>query len=203
MVFSNSQDSALNKSCFNLPLFPLSAHILPGGRMALRIFEPRYLRMVKEACSQGSGFGICMLNPKADKTLNHHIYPIATFVSVVDFTRLDDGLLGVTVAAKDCCQILKIQTQKDELRVGQCEWLSPWESGFSPQDLNPLRQKLQKIFQNYPELEALYAAPTFDDPDWVMLRWLELLPIGTSQKQHILQQKDYRQTLNFLTQLIQ
>ncbi|MGL4715609.1 MAG: LON peptidase substrate-binding domain-containing protein, partial [Aeromonas sp.] len=32
-----------------LALFPLSAHLLPGGIMPLRIFEPRYQRMIAEA----------------------------------------------------------------------------------------------------------------------------------------------------------
>lgn len=171
--------------------------------MSLRIFEPRYIRMVKEACSQDNGFGICMLNPKGDKELNQHIYPIGTFVSVVDFTTLEDGLLGITVAAGDSFEIQHIQTQQDGLRVGQCQWISPWKSGFSYQELEPLSVKLQQIFESYPELDSLYSAPVFDDPDWVMLRWLELLPIGARQKQTLLQQKDYSQTLSFLTQLIQ
>ena len=29
-----------------LPLFPLSAVLLPGGRLPLQIFEPRYLDLV-------------------------------------------------------------------------------------------------------------------------------------------------------------
>ena len=52
------------------PLFPLSAHLLPEGRMALRIFEPRYVRMVKQACAANSGFVMCMLNASGDKETN-------------------------------------------------------------------------------------------------------------------------------------
>lgn len=44
-----------------LVLFPLSAHLLPGGIMPLRIFEPRYQRMIAEA--QEREFALCMLDP--------------------------------------------------------------------------------------------------------------------------------------------
>ena len=38
-----------------LPLFPLSSVLFPGGNLALRIFEPRYLDLVRR-CGR-TGFG--------------------------------------------------------------------------------------------------------------------------------------------------
>ena len=32
-----------------LPIFPLTSQVLPEGRMKLRIFEPRYIRLVKDS----------------------------------------------------------------------------------------------------------------------------------------------------------
>ena len=92
--------------------------------MALRIFEPRYVRMVKEACANQAGFGICMFNVKGDKERNQHIFPVGTYAEVIDFDLLDDGLLGITVEGKSCFQIEQIHTQDDALRVGQCSWIS-------------------------------------------------------------------------------
>lgn len=43
-----------------IPVFPLNAHILPGGKMRLRIFEPRYLRMVRENVSAEPAFAMAM-----------------------------------------------------------------------------------------------------------------------------------------------
>ena len=45
-----------------LPLFPLTAHVLPDGRMPLRIFEARYLRMIQESYQRDHAFGMCMIN---------------------------------------------------------------------------------------------------------------------------------------------
>ena len=42
----------------NLPVFPLGIVALPGTIQYLQIFEPRYLKMVKDCMSNGHGFVI-------------------------------------------------------------------------------------------------------------------------------------------------
>ncbi|MGK0382731.1 MAG: Lon protease-like protein [Flavobacteriales bacterium] len=189
--------------CFEIPLFPLSAHLLPGGRMSLRIFEPRYVRMIKEACATDTGFGVCMLDSKGDKNSNAHIYPIGTFAKVIDFDLLDDGFLGVTVEGQDCFKINSITTQTDELRVGECEYIKRWSAENTNLPISPMDDKLKEIFENYPELKALYLTPRFNDPIWVIYRWLELLPVDALQKQEFLQQKSCTKALEYLTQLVE
>jgi Lon protease-like protein len=186
-----------------LPLFPLSAHILPEGRMSLRIFEPRYTRMVKEACQNDTGFVICMLNSKGDKTTNSHIFPVGTYCKVIDFDVLDDGLLGVTVEGERCVTIEKIETETDELRVGECAWSEPWQCGFELEDIQPMDKRLAEIFEKFPEVNGLYEQVKLDDPMWVINRWLELLPVDAEQKQHFLSQKDCSQIVEYLSQLIE
>lgn len=171
--------------------------------MSLRIFEPRYIRMVKEACATDNGFGICMLNSQGDKQHNQHIYPIGTHVKVVDFDMLKDGLLGITVHAERCFSILDIETEVDELRLGRCEWLETWTSQKSIQDINPIDERLREIFAKYPDIRTLYDEPKFSDPIWVIYRWLELIPVEAEQKQELLQQKDCIKALTFLTQLVE
>lgn len=185
------------------PLFPLSAHILPEGRMALRIFEPRYVRMIKEACEQGSGFVICMLNAKGSPDQNTHIFPTGTFCKVIDFDLLDDGLLGITVEGIRCVSIDRIETEKDGLRLGHCESIESWTCNFDINELAPMDQRLGEIFDMYKEVSALYETVKLDDPLWVINRWLELLPVDAEQKQHFLAQKDCQKIVDYLSQLIE
>jgi Lon protease-like protein len=49
--------------------------------------------MIKDACKNDTGFGICMLNAKGNKDTNEHIYSIGTFAKVIDFDILDNGFL--------------------------------------------------------------------------------------------------------------
>ena len=44
----------------DVPIFPLSSITFPGGYMPLRIFEPRYLDMVKNCVKNNTGFGISL-----------------------------------------------------------------------------------------------------------------------------------------------
>jgi Lon protease-like protein len=186
---------------FTIPLFPLSAHILPQGRMALRIFEPRYVRMVKNACATQTGFGVCMINAKGNKEQNEHIHAVGTHVKVIDFDMLDDGLLGITVEGDKSFTIDHIATEGDGLHVGRCTWLNIWQP--EPEtDLSIVRQRLVDIFSKYPEIKELYPEPLFDDPMWVIYRWLELLPVSAEKKQHLMIQRDYVKTVEYLTQLV-
>ena len=186
-----------------LPLFPLSAHLLPGGRMSLRIFEPRYVRMVKDVCASDSVFAVCMLDSNGDKEQNTHIHNLGTVSKVVDFDVLEDGLLGITVDGLYCAQISEIETEEDGLRVGHCSDVGGWSCDIEETEIAPMNERLQEIFEKYPEVNALYTAPKFDDPIWVIHRWLELLPVDASQKQHFLEQKDCSKALKFLRELIQ
>lgn len=188
---------------FQLPLFPLSAHLLPGGRMSLRIIEPRYVRMVKEACAADTGFGMCMLNAQGNKEQNEHIYSIGTYAKVIDFDLLDGGFLGVIVEGQRCFEITSITTESDELRIGNCQWLEAWSSEFDEKSIAPIDERLMDVFDKYPELQTLYLTPKFNDPIWVIYRWLELLPVKAEQKQQFLQQKDCVKALDFLTLLVE
>jgi Lon protease-like protein len=190
-------------SCIEIPLFPLSAHLLPGGRMSLRIFEPRYVRMIKEACKSDTGFGICMLNSQGDKENNEHIYSIGTFAKVIDFDMLDDGFLGVIVEGHRCFNITSISTESDDLRVGKCEWLDEWTAQSEDYCIAPIDERLMEIFDKYPELQTLHQNPKFNDPVWVIYRWLELLPVDAEKKQQLLQQKNCVEALDFLTNLVE
>lgn len=186
-----------------LPLFPLSSHILPQGRMSLRIFEQRYVRMIKQACADSSGFVICMLNAAGDASNNTHIFPLGTVCKVIDFDILDDGLLGVTVEGIESVTIVDIVTESDQLRVGDCRPSEKWSCELDMGEVNPIVDRLQEIFDRYPEVSSLYEQMHFDDPLWVINRWIELLPLGAEQKQHFLNERDCSKVLNYLTQLIE
>lgn len=182
-----------------LALFPLSAHLLPGGIMPLRIFEPRYQRMIAEAGEQG--FAICMLDPRQPDALRN-MYPIATRVRIVDFDQLPDGLLGITVLGMERVRITDLWQESDGLRVGEVDVLPPWRTGRLNADQHSLARALQEVFNDYPEYAALYRNPDWDDASWVAQRWLEVLPIPVEQKQWLVAAEDNQPALSLLSGLL-
>ena len=182
-----------------LVLFPLSAHLLPGGIMPLRIFEPRYQRMIAEA--QEREFALCMLDPRQPDALRN-MYPIATRVRIIDFDLLPDGLLGITVLGVERVKIVDLWQEPDGLRVGEVEPLPPWQRGRLKADQHSLAKALQDVFNDYPEYAALYPEPDWNDASWAAQRRLQVLPTPAEQNQCLLPAKDTHPPLSLLSGLL-
>ena len=185
-----------------LALFPLSAHVLPGGRLSLRIFEQRYIRMVKEAAQNGTGFGVCMFDKRTAQDDNQGILTIGTHVSIVDFESLQDGLLGITVEGQALFRVQHIRTEVDGLRSGWCE-ISPGPSyDIDGAVVQHLASNLRQLFEKYPEVSSMYERPRFEDPLWLLYRWMELLPLNAEQKQHWIHPDNLNEAFHYLHSLI-
>ena len=79
----------------DLPLFPLNAVLFPGGELALRIFEPRYLDLVRECTRQERPFGVCLILDGAEAGAPAMPAAVGTLARIVDFEARTDGLLGI------------------------------------------------------------------------------------------------------------
>ena len=75
-----------------LPLFPLGAVLLPHGRMALRIFEPRYVSLVSDSLKRNAPFGVIWIREGRDIVVPGgetmpKLAPIGTTATIVDWNR--------------------------------------------------------------------------------------------------------------------
>ncbi|CAM3146137.1 LON peptidase substrate-binding domain-containing protein [Moritella viscosa] len=184
-----------------LALFPLPSHILPNGRLPLRIIEDRYIRMIKDSTKSMIGFGIVMIDSKQIGAFGH-ISPIGTHVKIVDFYPLDDGFLGIIVEGVDRFIIDNIAIEGDGLKIAEVHYISNWpDQNITEQD-RYLTDKLTDIFNQHPELDELYSSKEMDNASWISQRWLELLPISVEQKQFLLQQPNCTRTLQVLKELM-
>lgn len=82
-----------------IPIFPLAgAMLLPGGRLPLNIFEPRYLTMVENSLSAGRMFG--MIQPDNRKPLEANgpaLFGIGCLGRVTSFAETEDGRLTISL----------------------------------------------------------------------------------------------------------
>ena len=100
-------------------LFPLTINVLPGAYLPLQIFEPRYIDMVKDCLGKERGFCIVLIKEEKElSTLQAQHSATGTYVEVVDFNQLENGLLGITVQGKYRAQILDRTEQDDGLLLG-------------------------------------------------------------------------------------
>lgn len=181
-----------------LALFPLNCLLLPEGKTRLRVFEPRYVRLVKEATAGKRPFAMALLNPLVSQTHPDRIFPFATRVQVTDFDVLSDGLLGIEVLGLERVHIEKRWQEADKLHVADTKVVSFWP----PQPLSHPQQELQQSFRQLlsrePELANLYPEQRTTDASWLAARWLELLPLPPLLKEHLAEQASPEACLHYL-----
>ena len=184
-----------------LPLFPLSAVLFPGGPLPLRIFEPRYVDMVGRCLREGSGFAVVLLTDGNEAGEAIEFAEVGTEARIVDFDRLDDGLLGLSCVGQQRIRVLEAWRQPDGLNMGRVEDLPPDPALAIPEEYRHLAAVLQQIL---PQLGEAYAHVErhFGDAGWVASRLAELLPIELTDKQSLLETIDPVARLEVLAPIV-
>ncbi|ENQ8701263.1 LON peptidase substrate-binding domain-containing protein [Vibrio harveyi] len=183
-------------------LFPLTSVVLPEGKMNLRIFEPRYQRMVKECSVQNVGFGVCLVGSGEDPKAVGSVSSIGTLVTIVDFETLSDGLLGITVVGEKRFTVTRVRADSDGLRHAEVEWIENWCEPTPTPNFLYLSKQLDHIYEQFPQVGRLYQHRFYDDASWVTQRWLELLPLDSALFEKLVGAKDCLPALEFLNQAI-
>lgn len=181
--------SGSTHSVSTIPLFPLHSIVFPGGVLPLRIFEPRYLDMISRCLRDDSGFGICMIRSGQDTGETPEINGIGVVVRVVDWERLDNGMLGISAQGQRKFHVLSTQVEKDKLMIGQVQWLEPEPCVPVPDTSAALSELLRRIVKQLPKAYTQLQVD-FDDAASVGGRLCELLPFDPAFKQRMLELDD-------------
>ena len=185
-------------------LFPLSVNVLPGAYLPLQIFEPRYIDMVSECLANSEGFCIVLFkddeNEENKDYLPHH--NIATYVEIVDFNKLDNGLLGITVQGKYKIRIEDVWKQEDELLLGKIEKINEEDDNLSNEPEYLDLWNMVKEITNHPEIKKLNLDLDLNSSISVCYILASVLPLRPQEKQTILEFENNRDKLDYLKALI-
>lgn len=190
-----------------VPLFPLSAVLFPGGRLALRVFEPRYIDLVRDSLKQNAPFGIIRIREGREVVLPGadpmpRMMPIGTFARIVDWDAAANGILAIVVEGEGKFRLLGTQQRPNFLIVAEVEPLpeeAPLPLPERALDLLPL---LQQLLQ-HPVVAGLRLQPQLEDGGLLANQLAQLLPIPETEKFTLLAQTDPLQRLDRLLQLLQ
>jgi hypothetical protein len=179
-----------------LPLFPLSTVLFPGGPVSLRIFEPRYLGMVSRCMREMHGFGVVLID-SGSEVGEAQFVGVGTVAEIVDWHRRRDGLLGIEAQGRERFRVVRSRRQADGLYVGDLEPLPREPQIAFPDAFESLRGLLRSLLE---ELGAQYAriTPDYDDATWVGYRLAELLPLSGPARQALLELEDPLERLEAL-----
>ena len=109
----------MNAEVRELPLFPLNAVLFPGGPLPLRIFEPRYLDMVSRCMREQSGFAVVLLGEGEEAASATTFAATGTEARIVDFDRLEGGLLGISCIGLERVRVVEAWREADGLNRGR------------------------------------------------------------------------------------
>lgn len=184
-----------------LPIFPLNTVVFPGGTQPLRIFEQRYLAMIKQAISDNSPFGICGIREGAETGIPAVPYPVGTLVHITDWDMPENGILHIDTQAQERFVIRNIQTDASGLQTATVDDVSVEPATAIPDDLELAVEILRHIIDEFGN--ARFPAPhQLDNAVWVGYRLSEVLPLTLSIKQNLLEMNDSVTRLRILTEFL-
>ena len=85
-----------------LAIFPLKTVLLPGNKLPLKIFEPRYSDMIADCMREDKPFGTVLIYHGEETDKHSEIFSIGTSATITDWQNRDDGLLGITASHWAC-----------------------------------------------------------------------------------------------------
>ncbi|MES2670399.1 MAG: LON peptidase substrate-binding domain-containing protein [Pseudomonadota bacterium] len=173
-----------------LPLFPLNTVLVPGASLGLRIFEARYLDLVRDCARSGTGFGVCLILDGGEAGQPATPAMIGTEARIEDFGATPEGLLTISARGGRRFRVRESHVRGNGLRVAEVEWCEP-----DPDDeLRPEHALLGTLLHQVVEQvggEYAKAPPSrFDDAAWVSWRLAELLPLDNPQRLGLLEEDD-------------
>ena len=183
-----------------LPLFPLNTVLFPGATLSLRIFEQRYLDMVRECTRNDRGFGvICSWPAQEGRTARHA--RIGTEAAIVDFSTLDDGLLGLQCEGRRRFRIAETQARENGLLIGQVDWLPPEPAVGVPARYSVLQTLMQELMRHREAAAGLDI--DLDDAGELGRCLAAMLPLHIDHAQALLETTDPVSRLEAIVSLLQ
>jgi hypothetical protein len=191
----------LNTSKTNkLPVFLAGIVVLPNTIQSLQIFEPRYLSMVKNCMSSDSGFVIALSN---NNDSGQSFMSQGTFVEIIDFNQLPNGLLGITVKGIQKVSIKSIEQIESGLHFAN---ISPIvEPNVDDQAVLAQFPELINVLsqlKEHPQVKSLPLDIDLLSAESVSYHLGGLIPLAPIQKQALLEAFDATQRMNILAKLM-
>jgi Lon protease-like protein len=181
----------------SIALFPLNIVLFEDGPLPLRIFETRYVDMVRRCMRDEQRFGVVLIR-EGSEVGPAQTFDVGTMAKIVDFHQLSDGFLGLSCVGQERFRIVSRSRLSDGLNLADVHWLAPELKSTVPERHAHLAELLKTVL---PQLGEVYTGIEMhlDDAAWVGHRLAEILPIAAAEKQFCLELDDPLQRLDFLS----
>lgn len=182
----------------SLPLFPLGTVLFPNTLLPLRIFESRYIDLIRDCMRDDTGFGVVPIRKGREVGTIPEVYEVGTVASIVEWSQGSDGLLNVTVRGGRRFRIESQSRQANNLLIGNVGWITEPEPAELPASFVYLGRLLDQLGQY--ESSPAQAASRVPSPDAasVVYGLAARLPLSLDIKSEILTSTDLVTQLGLL-----
>lgn len=180
----------------SLPLFPLNTVLFPGGELALRVFEVRYLDMVRKCQHAGAPFGVVALTAgqevRRPTAPDEQFEAMGTLAMIEQMQSPQPGLITLRCRGTERFHITRHRHLPHGLWVADVEQLPTDPHVPIPPDLQRTATVLAQLLTAQQAREGAAAAnqaatpAQLQDCAWVANRWCEMLPVPLALKQHLM-----------------
>nr|ADI16278.1 uncharacterized protein, similar to the N-terminal domain of lon protease [uncultured bacterium HF0010_16H03] len=157
--------------------------------------------MIKSCMSDNHGFVIALQN---NKSKDFEISKKGSYVEIIDFNNLPNGLLGITVKSENKVSIKNIYQLEDGLHVAEIKpEIDPEVDDQAlmaeyPEIINILSQLIK-----HPRINELSLKVDFNSADSIAYHLAGLIPLSMNQRQNLLEAFDASQRFLILSKYIE
>ncbi|CAH0440931.1 LON peptidase substrate-binding domain-containing protein [Ralstonia pseudosolanacearum] len=179
-----------------LPLFPLHTVLFPGGLLPLRIFEARYIDMVRACLREQTPFGVCLIERGNEVAADTPPLPvdIGCIAHIVECDMEQLGLLMIKVRGTQRFKVRSADTTAGGLLRGTVEPigadLEDCKGELFDDCVNALRRIVTTLGAREEGQVPLAEPYDWASPSWVGNRLCELLPVPLKAKQKLMELMD-------------
>lgn len=175
----------------DVPLFPLGTVLFPDGALPLRIFEARYMDMVRECMKHDREFGVCRIvhGTETGPAADHE--SIGCLARIVHWDMPQLGLLHIRATGTRRFTVGARRVEPNALIRADIELIDADETTAIPEVLAPCSDLLRRLVEELdhragPTAHAVNRPYRFDCAGWVANRLAEFLPIDPATKQTLM-----------------
>lgn len=199
-------DPALEDLPRVLPIFPLEGVLLlPGGRLPLNIFEPRYLAMFDDALAGQRLIGMIQPCEDSRETKTPKVYETGCVGRITSFTETDDGRYLVTL-----CGLIRFDVVRELPSTGSYRVVEPDYARFTgdlQEDRSKIdRDRLMQVLSAYFEANAIegdWEAIEQTGDERLVTSLAMICPLGAPEKQVLLESMTLTERAEALTAIME
>ena len=183
-----------------IPIFPLNTVLFPRGVLPLRVFETRYVDMVRECMKSSTPFGVVAIRAGNEVGTAAEPYDVGTLAQIIACDVEDLGVLLLHTQGGERFRIIEKRTQRNQLIEARIAPLPVDDPGHTGESLTLCAKVLQVVIDelhrragDLPDADFInpFTEPhALDSPTWAANRWCEMLPIALEDKQELLELTD-------------